>query len=190
MAGVRIAMVCLGNICRSPMAEAVATAMIDQAGLSGEVVVESFGTGGYHAGEAADPKAVAALRRRGWPADGHRARRIRAADVERADLVLCADRSNVADLRRISGDGAGDPTVAGSAKIRLLRSYDPTALSRDQDVPDPWGGGDAEFDLTLSLIERACRGLVDDLARSLRRGGRPRAAGCRQAEENVRELGR
>jgi protein-tyrosine phosphatase len=163
MAGVRIAMVCLGNICRSPMAAAVAGAMVEQAGLSHEVEVESFGTGGYHAGEGADPKAVAALRRRGWPAEGHRARRLDAADVERADLLLCADRHNLADVRRLAGAGAG------AGKVRLLRSYDPTTTEGEQDVPDPWGGRDVDFDRTLELIERACRGLVDELARALRR---------------------
>ncbi|HUY40405.1 MAG TPA: low molecular weight phosphotyrosine protein phosphatase, partial [Candidatus Dormibacteraeota bacterium] len=90
---VRVAMVCLGNICRSPMAAVVAGAMVEQAGLSGLVVVESFGTANYHAGELADPGALGALRRRGWPAGGHRARQLLPEHVVAADLVLCADRS-------------------------------------------------------------------------------------------------
>lgn len=151
-------MVCLGNICRSPMAAAVAGAMIEQAGLSGEVIVESFGTAGYHSGEGADPGADAALRRRGWPAGGHRARRIGAADVAMADLVLCADRSNLAEVRRIAGPGAD------ASRLRLLRSFDPGADPDDDEVPDPWGGGDVDFDRSLELIERACRGLVGQLA--------------------------
>ena len=112
-------MVCLGNICRSPMAAAVATAMVDEAGLGGEVIVESFGTAGYHEGERANPGADAALRRGGWPAGAHRARRLRPADLVAADLVLCADRTNLADVRRLAGSGVG------TAKVRLIRHYDP-----------------------------------------------------------------
>jgi len=154
-------MVCLGNICRSPMAEAVASAMVEQAGLAG-VVVESFGTAGYHAGERADPQADAALRRRGWPAGTHRARQIRPADLVALDLVLCADRANLAAVQRLAGTGAGRPT------IELLRSYDPDVIPGDDEIPDPWGGTDADFDRALDLIEQACRGLVGQLASSPR----------------------
>jgi len=155
---VRVAMVCLGNICRSPMAAAVAAAMVDEAGLDGEVVVESFGTAGYHEGERAHPGAEAALRRGGWPAPGHRARMLRRADLAAADLVLCADRTNLDDVRRLAG------TAEDIAKVRLLRSFDPEASPGDDEVPDPWGGDDIEFDLVLALIERSCRGLVGELA--------------------------
>ena len=152
-------MVCLGNICRSPMAAAVAGALVAEAGLAGEVEVESFGTAGYHTGEGADPQADAALRRRGWPAGGHVARRLTAGDVAAADLVLCADRSNLAAVRRLAGD---------SARVELLRAHDPASDPDDLDVPDPWGGRPADFDRTLAIIERACRGLVDELASARR----------------------
>jgi protein-tyrosine phosphatase len=148
-------MVCLGNICRSPMAAAVAAAMGDEAGLAGRVEVESFGTAGYHRGEAADARADAALRRRGWPAGGHRARQIRAADVVAADLVLCADRANRAAVRRLAPEHAG--------KVQLLRAFDPSS-GPDDEVPDPWDGDDGDFDHALALIEDACRGLVAELA--------------------------
>ncbi|MHB1534746.1 MAG: low molecular weight protein-tyrosine-phosphatase [Acidimicrobiales bacterium] len=154
----RVAMVCLGNICRSPMAEAVARAMVEEAGLAERVVVESFGTAGYHVGQGADPAALAALGRRGWPADGHVARRLGPRDVAAADLILCADRSNVVAVRRLAAGQADD------SKIRLLRSFDPDAVPGDEEVPDPWGGDDGAFDRALELIERACRGLVEELA--------------------------
>lgn len=157
----RVAMVCLGNICRSPMAAMVGQAMVDDAGLGDRVRVESFGTAGYHVGGRADPGAVAALQRAGWPSDGHRARRIRAADIAAADIVLCADRANRRDVLRTAGDGRA------AAKVRLLRLWDPTAAAEDE-VPDPWGGGPEEFDRALQMIERACRGLVDHLAATLR----------------------
>ncbi|MDQ2729162.1 MAG: low molecular weight phosphotyrosine protein phosphatase [Actinomycetota bacterium] len=151
----RVAMVCLGNICRSPMAESVGQAMVDRAGLGDRVTVESFGTAGYHIGEPADVGATAALRRRGWPADGHRARRIQRHDVATSDLVLCADRAVLAEVRRLAGPGRGP--------IMLLRSFDPAATAADEEVPDPWGGDAVAFDRALDLIERACRGLVDGL---------------------------
>lgn len=153
---VRVAMVCLGNICRSPMAASVASALVIEAGLHGRVVVESFGTAGYHRGERADSRAEAALQRRGWSASGHRARQLTAADVAAVDLVLCADAGNLADVRRLVPDQAG--------KVQLLRRFDPSATPDDMAVPDPWEGDDAEFDRALSLIEAACRGLVEHLA--------------------------
>lgn len=148
---------CLGNICRSPMAEAVARAMLDEAGLAGHVSVESFGTAGYHVGEPADPSTEAALARRGWPTGGHKARQITPADIERLDLVLCADRANLADVTALAG------RHAGPGRIRLLRSYDPDA-GPGAAVPDPWGLAADGFDRSLEMIERACRGLVGQLA--------------------------
>ncbi len=153
-------MVCLGNICRSPMAEVVARALIADEDLAVEVSVESFGTAGYHRGERADPGARAALGRRGLSADGHRARQIAEGDVAALDLVLCADRSNVRDVERLAPGHVG--------KIRLLRSYDPLTTNGDDEVPDPWGGRDGDFDDALALIEAACRGLVGELAAARR----------------------
>jgi len=155
-------MVCLGNICRSPMAAAVAAAMAEAAGLGDRVFVQSFGTAGYHHGEHADPRAEAALRRRGWTAGAHRGRLLRPADIASHDLVLCADKSNVAAVRRLARSGSA------ATKIRLLRAYDPEASPGDDEVPDPWAGDDAEFDRVLVLIERACRGLVGELAQAPR----------------------
>lgn len=150
-------MVCLGNICRSPMAAAVAAAMVREAGLDGEVTVESFGTAGYHVGESADRQAEAALARSGWPTGGHRARQIRPDDIAAVDLVLCADTANREAVLRLAPAGT-DP-----GKIRMLRSFDPQG-SEHAEVPDPWGLEDDGFDQALVMIERSCRGLVADLA--------------------------
>jgi protein-tyrosine phosphatase len=152
----RIAMVCLGNICRSPMAASVAASLVSEAGLDAAVTVESYGTAGYHGGEPADRRADAALRRRGWPAGGHRARQLTAGDLRQLDLVLCADRDNLRAVRRLAPEQAD--------KVRLLRSFDPQAAPGDDEVPDPWGGDDAAFDEALTVIEVACRGLVRELA--------------------------
>lgn len=144
------------------MAGAVGQAMVERAGLAERVVVVSFGTAGYHIGAPADAGAVAALRRRGWPADGHRARQITAHDIARSDLVLCADRSNVSDVRRLARDDTD------LSKIHLLRSFDPAVTPADDEVPDPWGGQSRDFDHALDLIESACHGLVERLAVTLR----------------------
>jgi protein-tyrosine phosphatase len=159
---VRVAMVCLGNICRSPMAAAVAGGLIDEAGLGNQVAVESFGTAGYHVGETVDPRAEAALRRRGWTAAGHLARQLTIDDVKAADLLLCADRSNLDAVERIAASGQDDVS-----KVRLLRSFDPHRGSGDDEVPDPWGGDDRDFDQALASIERSCRGLLEELAARL-----------------------
>ncbi|MGH9070916.1 MAG: low molecular weight protein-tyrosine-phosphatase [Acidimicrobiales bacterium] len=183
----KIAMVCLGNICRSPMAAAVATEMVARAGLADRISVESFGTAGYHRGEGINPGAAAALQRRGWPSEGHRARRITPADVQTADLLLVADHSNLADVRRLARNDQD------RAKVRLLRSFDPACdpsagaahgsagaahgsagsahgsagAASDLEVPDPWGGNARDFDQALDLIEGACAGLVAHLAASV-----------------------
>ena len=138
------------------MAEAVTGELLVRAGLDDRVTVESFGTAGYHVGEGADPSALAALARHGWPRPDHRARQITHADLDRLDLVLCADQANRRDVLARTG---GSPV----ADIRLLRSYDGDA-EPGAGVPDPWGQDDAGFDRCLDVIEQACRGLVAELA--------------------------
>ncbi len=98
---------CLGNICRSPMAAAVARGLIGEAGLGDRVAVESYGTAGYHIGERVDPRAEAALRRRVWTAAPHRARQLSIDDVKAADLLLCADRSNLHAVARLAASRSG-----------------------------------------------------------------------------------
>lgn len=155
----RVCLVCLGNICRSPMAEAVLRAKLLAAGLAGAVVVDSAGTGDWHVGHGADARARAALGARGYPTD-HTARQFAARWFADRDLVLAMDGANLRELRRL----APDPETA--ERVRLLRSYDPKATG-DLDVPDPYFGGDDGFELVLDQLERACDGLVDVLRRSL-----------------------
>jgi low molecular weight protein-tyrosine phosphatase len=157
----RICLVCLGNICRSPMAEAVLRARLEQAGLAGDVIVDSAGLGGWHVGDNADRRALAALTQRGYLLE-HAARQFDAAWFAERDLVLALDRSNLRGLRRLA------PDAATADRVRLLRSYDPQA-GDDLDVPDPYHQGAEGFDHVLDLVERACVGLVDELRRTLAR---------------------
>ncbi len=113
----QICVVCLGNICRSPMAEVVLRDELDKAGLSGKVTVDSAGTGDWHVGEAMDSRARAELSRRGYDGSGHEARQIRASWLDDYDLLLAMDRSNLANLRTHGGrePGAGWPDPAAAS---------------------------------------------------------------------------
>jgi protein-tyrosine phosphatase len=148
----RIAFVCLANICRSPMAESVLTRRLAEAGLSADVDVDSAGTGGWHIGNGADRRAVAALQRRGYQSV-HRARQFHRGDFDRVDLIVALDEDNARELHRLA------PDADAAAKIRLLRSFDP-ASDGDLAVPDPYYGTDHDFEHALDLIEPACDGLV------------------------------
>jgi len=150
--------VCLGNICRSPTAEGVMRHVLREEGLDGAVELDSAGTGGWHAGQAPDPRAAAAAGARGILLEGA-ARQVTAADFEEFDLVLAADRENLADLRTLAPPGT-------EHKVRLLRAFDPSSAdAADLDVPDPYYGGERGFEDVLDLVERACRGLVAELRR-------------------------
>ena len=150
-----IAMVCLGNICRSPVAEVVLSAKLSAAGLS-DISVDSAGTGGWHVGEPIDPRAAAMLDGHGYDPGQHRARQFSAAWFDTHDLVLAMDRSNLDELERISrsADDLG--------KISMFRSFDPDATG-SLDVPDPWYGGRADFENVLEVVERTTDALVDEL---------------------------
>jgi protein-tyrosine phosphatase len=154
----RVCFVCTGNICRSPMAEAVLRRMVAEAGLADRVEVWSAGTGDWHVGDDADPRAMAALRERGYPLT-HAAQQWRPADFERADLVLALDSGHYRALLRDAP--AGDRT-----KVRLLRSYDPLP-GDDLDVPDPYYGEVAGFGHVLDLVEIACAGVLAEIRTEL-----------------------
>jgi protein-tyrosine phosphatase len=142
------------------MAETVLVAMLRDRGISEQqVAVDSAGTGDWHVGEPADPRAVETLSRRGYDAGGHRARQFAPEWFDERDLVLAADASNAAFLRRLSGPGQ-------RGSLRLLRSYDPDAVA-DLDVPDPYYGEGDGFERVLAMIEAACRGLVTSIAADL-----------------------
>lgn len=148
----RVTFVCLGNICRSPMAESVLTRRLAEAGLSAQVEVESAGIGGWHIGSGADRRAVTALQRRGYHTV-HRARQFQRADFDHQDLIIALDEDNARDLHRLA------PDADAAAKIRLLRSFDPQT-DGDLAVPDPYYGTDHDFEHALDLIEAACAGLA------------------------------
>ncbi|WP_062209837.1 low molecular weight protein-tyrosine-phosphatase [Streptomyces sp. NBRC 109706] len=159
----RICFVCSGNICRSPMAEAALRARLVDEGLDTGIVVESAGTGGWHAGMPADPRAVAALNAAGYPAGprDHTARQFLADWFDRYDLVIALDSGHQRELRGLA------PDQDAADKIRLLRSFAPPtddgtggAGEADLDVPDPYYGDDEGFADCLDIIESALPGLL------------------------------
>ncbi|GEJ99564.1 low molecular weight protein-tyrosine-phosphatase [Streptomyces sp. 1-11] len=148
----RVCFVCTGNICRSPMAESVFRARVEDAGLEDRVEIDSAGTGGWHEGEAADPRTVSVLDEHGYRT-GHVARQFQPSWFARLDLVVALDTGHLKALRRLA------PTEEDAHKVRLLRSYaQPTP--DDLDVPDPYYGGPEGFQECLEMVEEASTGLL------------------------------
>ncbi len=150
----RILLVCLGNICRSPTAEAALREALAQAGMDGKVEVDSAGTGDWHAGQPPDRRMTAAAAAVGLRLEG-RARLIRRDDFDAADLILVMDRSNLQDVLALA------PTPQAREKVRLYRSFDPDA--EDDEVPDPYYGGDGGFTSVVRIARAAARGVVREL---------------------------
>ena len=160
----RITTVCLGNICRSPMAEAVIRARVDHAGLATAVLVDSAGTDGWHIGEDADPRALQTLRAAGYDL-AHSGRQITTEwflEPGHPDLLLTMDSSNYATVTDLA------PDEVARERVRMLRSFDPALVGLPLgdprlDVPDPWYGAHDGFIQVLAMIEAAADGLVADL---------------------------
>ncbi|WP_305706296.1 low molecular weight protein-tyrosine-phosphatase [Nocardioides sp.] len=152
----RIALVCLGNICRSSVADVVLTTRLADAGLADLVSVDSAGTADWHRGKSMDPRAAESLRSAGLDPSAHRARHFDRTWAGRHDLVLAMDASNLADLR---------PLVDEHHRLRLFRDFDP--LDPGSDVPDPYYGGEDGFAAVLAMVERTSAALVAALQQEL-----------------------
>lgn len=155
MSVVRLSFVCLGNICRSPTAEAVMRRLVRDEGLHAHVQLDSAGLGDWHVGEPRDRRSQAVGRRRGAPLEGT-ARQFVASDFARFDYVLAMDRQNRDGLLRLA------PDAAARARVHLLRSFD-RAAPPDAEVPDPYYGGADGFELVFDVCDSACRGLLAHL---------------------------
>ena len=143
----RVLMVCMGNICRSPTAEAVLRQRLAAHGLNTQVEVDSAGTGGWHVGEPPDSRAQRHAKERGYDLSRLRARRVVEADFQRFDLLLAMDEDNLSELQRLKPAGA-------RAELRLFAAVE---------VPDPYQGGAQGFENVLDLIEQASDGLLAEL---------------------------
>ncbi len=146
--------VCLGNICRSPLAEGILQAKVDAAGLSDRFQLDSAGCGGWHVGEAPDPRSIAAAARHGVSIDHQKARKLTTEDFDAFDLILGMDRDNVAYLRKMK-------PRESRARVAL---YLEDALGTAKDVPDPYYGTPADFETVFQLCDRASDALLKALA--------------------------
>ncbi|GFO81648.1 MAG: phosphotyrosine protein phosphatase [Methyloceanibacter sp.] len=152
----RLLFACLGNICRSPMAEGVFRRVAEDAGQAHLFEIDSAGMGDWHKGQAPDHRAQKATLSRGVDISGQSARKVELEDFEEFDLILAMDGSNISDLYEIAPHAARH-------KIRRFLDFAPH-LDED-DVPDPYYGGEEGFDHALDLIEAAAKGLLAELAR-------------------------
>lgn len=150
----RLLLVCLGNICRSPMAEGALRARLHAAGLDARVEVDSVGTGDWHVGDPPDPRAIACAARNGVDIAGLRARQLARRDFDAFDVILCADRSTLREVRARSPDTA-------RAQVLLLSRH---AGDDEIDVPDPYTGGAAEFDHAWLLVDGMAEAIVGRLS--------------------------
>ncbi|MBB98223.1 MAG: protein tyrosine phosphatase [Rhodobacteraceae bacterium] len=146
--------VCLGNICRSPLAEGILRHRLVGAGLERRVLVDSAGTGNWHAGKAPDPRSVEIAARNGIDLSDLRARQVGAADFERFDLILAMDRDNLATLERLG-------SRSGLARRGDVRRF----LQRD--VPDPYYGGPEGFQTVFDMLDEGCDRLLRDLTQGV-----------------------
>ncbi len=155
-----ILLVCLGNICRSPIAEGAVRQVLDKAGMT-HIETDSAGTSGWHVGGPPDPRAVKAALMRDIDISAQRARQVEAADFDRFDIIAAMDRNNYARLRELQPDGS-------TGRVHLFLEFAGELPVRE--VPDPYYGGEDGFDHALDLIEQAARGLVTHIAARARSG--------------------
>jgi protein-tyrosine phosphatase len=151
---VRVLFVCLGNICRSPTAEGVFRQVVRQASLADYIDIDSAGTHAYHIGDPPDRRAQAAAARRGVDLSGLRGRQATPRDIEEFDYVLAMDRENLQNLQAICPSGL-------ETKLRLFLEFAGERV--EQEVPDPYFGGESGFDRVLDMIEDAAQGLLADI---------------------------
>ena len=162
---VRVLFVCLGNICRSPTAEGVMRALVDEQGLAERIKLDSAGTGAWHIGSPPDARARQAARARGITLEGT-ARQVRVTDFKIFNILVAMDSENRRELTRLA------PGEQERAKVRLLREFDPVSAGAGElDVPDPYYGGDDGFEHVLDLLDVACAGLLAEVQRELARSG-------------------
>ncbi|HET6763678.1 MAG TPA: low molecular weight protein-tyrosine-phosphatase [Longimicrobiaceae bacterium] len=152
---VSVLFVCLGNICRSPLAEAVFRHLVRERGLEDRFVVDSAGTSGWHTGAAPDARSTETARRRGILLTGS-SRKLTAADLEAFDYVIAMDAENVDGIMSLVRKAGG-----ARARVHRLREWDPRP--DDGDVPDPYYGGERGFDHVQDIVERSCAALLDHI---------------------------
>jgi len=150
---IRVLFVCMGNICRSPLAEGVFRSAVAERGLSGRFLIDSAGTGAWHVGEPPDRRMVETAGRHGVSLDGQSARQVGRGDLETFDHIFVMDRDNLHDVLYL------DESAMYGGKIRLFREVDPDP--GDYQVPDPYYGAGDGFERVFGIVERTSRELLE-----------------------------
>ncbi len=151
---IKVLFICMGNICRSPLAHGLFLHRLQEAGLGARVEVDSAGTHAYHVGEPPDRRSQETARRHGVDLSGQRARRVEQEDFHEYDYLLAMDRDNLANLHAICPE-------ALRHKVRLFMEFAPELNT--QEVPDPYYGGPAGFERVFDLVEAATQGLLSEI---------------------------
>ncbi len=151
---IHVLMVCMGNICRSPLAHGLFEDLVEQEGLTDVIIVDSAGTHAYHVGEPPDPRSQQTAQRHGVDLSRQRARRVSRDDFEQYDYILAMDHDNYSNLTGIAPD-------EHQHKVRLFLEYAPQR--REREVPDPYYGGPDGFEYVYELVEAAALGLLADI---------------------------
>lgn len=154
----KVLFVCLGNICRSPLAEGIFKHLVEKGDLSDKIGVESAGTSGWHIGEPPDPRSIDVARENGILLDSY-GRKAVSNDFDEFDYIIAMDRNNFHDMKSLPGS-----RKAGAAKLYLMRDFDDIGLG--QDVPDPYYGGEDGFTLVFELLERSCINLLEEIKKN------------------------
>ncbi|MDX1438264.1 MAG: low molecular weight protein-tyrosine-phosphatase [Rubricoccaceae bacterium] len=152
---IRVLFVCLGNICRSPLAEGIFREKVNTAGLGNRFEVDSAGTGSWHVGDRPDARMMRTASGRGIDLSGLRGRQVQREDLERFDHVFVMDRSNLHDTLYL------DPNGDHGTRVRLFREFDPEP--DDYQVPDPYYGGPDGFDHVFDIVERTSEAILERL---------------------------
>ena len=150
---VRVLFVCLGNICRSPLAEGYFRDLVEKEGLSNRFEIASAGTGPWHVGDPPDARMRSTARRRGLSLDDLRGRQLERRDLHTFDHVFVMDKSNLHDALAL------DPGGDHGTRVRLFREFDPEPETYQ--VPDPYTGGQAGFETVFDIVERTSRAILD-----------------------------
>ena len=150
---VKVLMVCLGNICRSPTAHGVLDKIIKNSNLEEYIKVDSAGTGDWHIGESPDNRAITAAAKRGYQIGTYKARQVCSSDFEIYNYILAMDHTNLLDLKRMC-------PASHQTKLQLLLTW---GDSLHDTVPDPFYSGDEDFNLVLDLVEDACAKLLQHI---------------------------
>jgi protein-tyrosine phosphatase len=155
----KILFVCLGNICRSPLAEALLLHKIKERGWENKFQINSCGTANYHIGEPPDHRTIKNAAKNGITIH-HLGRQLTASDLNEFDMILAMDRSNYLNIQKL------DKGLRNGSKIFMMRDFDP--LAKGKDVPDPWSGDENDFQEVFEILDRSTDGLVDYLMLNVR----------------------